>query len=110
MEFVQKIVHSIRSALSDYNVPKSSKTETYIQCSDEITLEIATKFKEEITTFANCSKVELVDSSCMPTGCAILSISDKCQVHLLLKVSFNFTNSLRIGLCIDIYFFNLGID
>jgi len=86
VEFVQKIVHSIRSALSDYNVPKSSKTEAYIKCSDESTLETVTKFKLEITTFANCSKVELADSSCTPSGCAILSISDKCQVHLLLKV------------------------
>lgn len=79
-------MHSIRSALSDYNVPKSSKTETYIKCSDENTTDIVTKFKLEISTFANCSKVELTDSSGMPSGCAILSVSDKCQVHLLLKV------------------------
>lgn len=86
VEFVQKIVHSIRSALSDYNVPKSSKTETYIKCSDESTLKTVTKYKLEIATFANCSKVELADTSSTPTGCAILSVSDKCQVHLLLKV------------------------
>lgn len=46
-----------------------------------------TRFKLEIATFANCSKVELLDLSCTPSGCAILSVSDKCQVHLLLKVS-----------------------
>lgn len=80
-------MHSIRSALSDYNVPKSSKTETYIKCSDQSTLDIVTKFKLEISAFANCSKVELVNESSAPTGCAILSVSDKCQVHLLLKVS-----------------------
>lgn len=79
-------MHSIRSALSDYNVPKSSKTESYIMCTDQKTLETVTKFKLEIATFANCSKVELADTSSMPTGCAILSVSDKCQVHLLLKV------------------------
>jgi len=79
-------VHSIRSALSDYNVPKSSKTEAYIKYSDESILITVTKFILEIATFANCNKVELIDSSCTPTGCAILSISDKCQVHLLLKV------------------------
>lgn len=84
-EIVQKIVHSIRSALSDYNVPKSSKTETYINCSDESTLQTVTKFKLEIATFANCSKVELANASSIPIGCAILPISDKCQVHLLLK-------------------------
>lgn len=86
---MQKIVHSIRSALSDYNVPKSSKTETYIICSDENTLTTVTKFKLEIATFANCSKVELANASSTPTGCAILSISDKCQVHILLKVSYS---------------------
>lgn len=68
-------------------MPKSSKTETYINCSDESTLQIVTKFKLEIATFANCSKVELANTSSIPIGCAILPISDKCQVHLLLKVS-----------------------
>lgn len=91
-------MHSIRSALSDYNVPKSSKTETYIKCSDQNTLEIVTKFKLEISTFANCSKVELINESSVLTGCAILSVSDKCQVHLLLKVS-NFIKYNRV----DIY-------
>lgn len=81
-------MHSIRSALSDYNVPKSSKTETYIKCSDQSTLEIVSKFKVEISTFANCSKVELINESSTLAGCAILSVSDKCQVHLLLKVSY----------------------
>lgn len=79
-------MHSIRSALSDYNVPKSSKTEIFIKCADESTLETVSKFKLEIATFANCSKVELANTSSTPSGCAILSVSDKCQVHLLLKV------------------------
>jgi hypothetical protein len=35
-------------------------------------------------TLAYCSKVELCTSP--PQGCAILTLSDKCEVHLLLKV------------------------
>jgi valyl-tRNA synthetase len=57
-------------------------------CTEQRTLETVAKFKSEIATFANCSKVELADTSSMPTGCAILSVSDKCQVHLLLKVNY----------------------
>ncbi|XP_050524472.1 valine--tRNA ligase [Daktulosphaira vitifoliae] len=84
VEFIQLIVHSIRSALSDYNVPKSSKTETYIKCNNENSLVIVNKYKSVIASFANCSKVE-TNVTNIPTGCAILSISNKCQVHILLK-------------------------
>lgn len=90
-------MHSIRSALSDYNVPKSSKTETYIQYSDESIIQIVTKYNLEITTFANCSKVELAELTRIPSGCAILSVSDKCQVHLLLKVSDFYFNYLLMN-------------
>lgn len=71
-------------------------------CSEQKTLETVTKFKLEIATFANCSKVELADTSSMPTGCAILSVSDKCQVHLLLKVNY-FKNLVQIMYFIKIY-------
>lgn len=89
VEFIQSIVHSIRSALSDYNVPKSSKTETYIMCNDENSLVTVNKYKLVIASFANCCKVE-TNVTDIPSGCAILSISNKCQVHILLKVKIRF--------------------
>lgn len=55
----------------------------YMVCSDDIT-SIVRKYQHAMCTLAYCSKVELCTSP--PQGCAILTVSDKCEVHLLLKV------------------------
>uniref|UniRef100_A0A1B6DY62 valine--tRNA ligase n=3 Tax=Clastoptera arizonana TaxID=38151 RepID=A0A1B6DY62_9HEMI len=83
VEFVQKIVHSIRSARSDYNLPNKTKTDAYVKCMDENLKKTIVKFKCSITTLSNCNTLELNDAP--PTGCVALTISDKCQVHLFLK-------------------------
>ncbi|PNF40962.1 hypothetical protein B7P43_G08857 [Cryptotermes secundus] len=82
VEFVQKIVHIVRSARSDYNLPNKTKTEVYMVCSDEIAV-VLRKYCSAMCTLAYCSKVEF--SMSPPQGCAILTLSDKCEVHLLLK-------------------------
>lgn len=52
-------------------------------CSD-VTTSIVRKYQHAISTLAYCSKVEFCTSP--PQGCAILTVSDKCDVHLLLQV------------------------
>lgn len=74
---------SIRSARSDYNIPNKIKTEAYIVCSDEKSSETIKKFQLELQTLAYCSKTDIVEAA--PTGCAILTVSAQCEVHLLLK-------------------------
>uniref|UniRef100_A0A1B6LT09 valine--tRNA ligase n=1 Tax=Graphocephala atropunctata TaxID=36148 RepID=A0A1B6LT09_9HEMI len=85
MEFVQKVVHSIRSARSDYTLPKNTKTEAYVKCSDAVVADTLTRFSLAITTLAYCSQLSLTTSP--PAGCAILTISEKCEVHINFKVS-----------------------
>lgn len=46
---------------------------------------IIEKFSDAISTLAYCSKLETTCQT--PSGCAILTVSDKCEVHLLLKVN-----------------------
>lgn len=41
------------------------------------------KYLSSLCTLAYCSKIELNQTA--PNGCAILTVSDKCEVHLLLK-------------------------
>ncbi|KAJ8937758.1 hypothetical protein NQ318_006621 [Aromia moschata] len=83
VDFVQKIAKSIRSARSDYNLPNKTKTEVYVQCSDEVTAEIVINYSSALQTLAYCSKVEVNEPA--PQGCTILTVSDKCEVNLLLK-------------------------
>lgn len=82
-EFIQKVARAIRSARSDYNIPNKTKTEAYILCDDEKSNETIKRFQSELQTLSYCSKIEIVKSP--PTGCAILTISAQCEVHLMLK-------------------------
>ncbi|KAJ8922358.1 hypothetical protein NQ315_004301 [Exocentrus adspersus] len=83
VDFIQKVARSIRSARSDYNLPNKTKTEVYLQCSDEITAEMVINYSSALQTLAYCSKITVNESS--PQGCAIITVSDKCEVNLLLK-------------------------
>lgn len=55
--------------------------------------EFLQKYIPALCTLAYCSKIELNQTS--PTGCAILTISDKCEVHLLLKGFIDPTKELE---------------
>ncbi|XP_044258532.1 valine--tRNA ligase [Tribolium madens] len=83
VDFVQKVAKAIRSARSDYNLPNKTKTEAYLQCSDSATETTLTKFIPALQTLSYCSKIGVNEQA--PPGCAIITVSDKCQVNLLLK-------------------------
>ena len=83
IDFIQKIAKSIRSSRATYNLPNKTKTEAYFVSTDSY-------IKEKIEKYADVLSVlgySIVKIQEAPTGCAIITISDKLQVHLLLKVS-----------------------
>lgn len=83
VEFVQKAARVIRSARSDYNLPNKTKTEAYIVCTDEAPNGILKRYASDLATVAYCSTVSFDTQP--PAGCAILTVSGQCEVHLLLK-------------------------
>lgn len=85
-EFANKAAKIIRSARSDYNLPNKVKTEAFIVCTDEFSRQTTEKFANDIATLAFCSSVQLAtDAANIPKGCAILTVTGHCEVHLLLK-------------------------
>ncbi|XP_030375172.1 valine--tRNA ligase isoform X2 [Scaptodrosophila lebanonensis] len=82
VEFVQKAARIIRSARSDYNLPNKTKTEAYIVCTDAAPNDILKRYSNDLGTVAY-STVSF--DSIPPAGCAILTVSGQCEVHLLLK-------------------------
>jgi valyl-tRNA synthetase len=82
-EFVQRIARIIRSARSDYNLPNKIKTDIYVVCSDPEILSSLDKFNGDLLVLSFCSTLKLNEEP--PAGCAILTISDKCVIHVLLK-------------------------
>lgn len=83
VDFIQKVAKAIRSARSDYNLPNKTKTEAFLQCSDIPTSDIIQKYSLPLQTLSYCSTTQV--NLQPPEGCAILTVSDKCQVYLLLK-------------------------
>ncbi|KAK0180207.1 hypothetical protein PV327_005873 [Microctonus hyperodae] len=81
VEFAYKIVKNIRSARSTYNLPNKTKTDAYIECNDANSRLKLEGYNSMIGTLAYSN----VLSGKAPEGCAIITITDKVQVHLLLK-------------------------
>lgn len=79
---MQKIIKNIRSTRATYNLPNKTKTEAYIICNNSVSKEIIVQYKSFIETLAYST----LSTENPPEGCAIITISDKIQVHLLLKV------------------------
>ncbi|XP_022901462.2 valine--tRNA ligase [Onthophagus taurus] len=84
VDFIQKIGKAIRSARSDYNLPNKTKTEAYIMCGDAITEMIVKKYVSALETLSYSSKIE-INCTAPEASCTIITVSDKCEVHLLLK-------------------------
>lgn len=55
----------------------------YIHSNDASTSEILNKYSSALQTLSYCSKTPVNETS--PEGCTIITVSDKCEVHLLLK-------------------------
>lgn len=83
VEFIQKVTRIIRSARSDYNLPNKTKTEAFIVSSDEQSTAVLKKYAKDLSTTAYCSALHFDQTP--PSGCAILTISGQCEVHLLMK-------------------------
>ncbi|CAD7088868.1 unnamed protein product [Hermetia illucens] len=82
VEFVQKAARVIRSARSDYNLPNKTKTDAYVKCTDDATNNILKKYAADLATTSY--SVIFFDQE-PPAGCAILTITGQCEVHLVLK-------------------------
>ncbi|XP_036140662.1 valine--tRNA ligase isoform X2 [Monomorium pharaonis] len=81
VDFAQKIIKNIRSARATYNLPNKTKTKAYVACSDLVLKENIVRYKLLIETLAYST----LSIAKPPVGCAIVTITDKVQVHLLLK-------------------------
>ncbi|CAH2263814.1 jg4748 [Pararge aegeria aegeria] len=83
VETALKIVHLIRSTRSEYNLTNKQKTTAHLVTSGD-QLEIRELF-HKLQSLANS---ELSEEH-PPSGCSILTVSDKIEVHLVLKSCIN---------------------
>ncbi|XP_013170152.1 PREDICTED: valine--tRNA ligase isoform X1 [Papilio xuthus] len=81
VDTVLKMVHLIRSTRSEYNLTNKQKTTAHVIISPELNVEHLKALMRSLQSLANS---ELSDEQ-PPTGCSILTVSDKIEVHLVLK-------------------------
>ena len=79
------MIHKVRSLRADYNVPKNEKLDLYLKCNGDDLL----PFLETILFLTSSATVNITND--IPSGCAITTISENCEAHLLLKVLYKFT-------------------
>ncbi|XP_071489164.1 valine--tRNA ligase-like [Diadema antillarum] len=84
MEFVQSIINKARSLRSDYQLTKQ-KAELYLKCSDQDIATLLSPYADTVKTLTTSSAVNLLVGDTPPSGCAMATVSDKCEVHMLLK-------------------------
>lgn len=85
VDFAQKVIKSIRSSRSTYNLPNKTKTDAYMECSDKSLETKLKKYSSLIGILAYSNVLEGKPSQ----GCTIITVTDKLQFHLVLKVMFN---------------------
>lgn len=82
METVLKMVHLIRSTRSEYNLTNKQKTTAHLIISPELNVDELRALFRNLQSLANS---ELSEDK-PPIGCSILTVSNKIELHLVLKV------------------------
>ena len=71
-------------------------TAVYLKCSDQDIATLLRPYTDTVKTLTTSSSVNLLVDEAPPAGCAMATVSDKCEVHLLLKVCFSiYLNSIH---------------
>ncbi|KAL8562374.1 hypothetical protein ACOMHN_066088 [Nucella lapillus] len=85
VEFTQLVVKTIRSIRADYMLLPKMKIEVYLRCSDDSVVSTLRTYCGLVTALANTSDVHFLREEMPPAGCAMLTVSAKCEAHVLLK-------------------------
>lgn len=81
VDTVLKMVHLIRSTRSEYNLTNKQKTTAHLIIAEDLKVDA---LKGLFTSLQSLANSELSDEK-PPIGCSILTVSDKIEVHLVLK-------------------------
>ena len=58
----------------------------YLRCADETSADVLNHHRDLFQTLANAQAIHILTNQHPPEGCAISTVSAKCEVHMMLKV------------------------
>ncbi|EDV28121.1 uncharacterized protein TRIADDRAFT_21001 [Trichoplax adhaerens] len=80
----QEVARVVRSIRTEYQTNKT-KTDIFVKCTNEEIASTVSKYRQEITTLSYSSNLSVITTGDTPPGCAISTVSDKCEVHVMLR-------------------------
>lgn len=85
--FAMKVVSTVRSLRSDYDLTVRQKTDLYVECTEESLAKSLRDFDILILTLTSSNQLKILSPGQTPPGrdCAIATVSAECKVHLMLK-------------------------
>ncbi|XP_059352638.1 valine--tRNA ligase-like isoform X2 [Daphnia carinata] len=84
VKLVNRVISNVRSVRASYMLPNKTKTKLILRCSDQEMVDMLAPFADNIATLAFCQPVSVSTDGGNTRGCAIVTVSDKCDaiVHL----------------------------
>eukprot|EP00117_Sycon_ciliatum_P046551 scpid27278/ scgid33326/ Valine--tRNA ligase; Valyl-tRNA synthetase len=84
VQTVQDVIHSLRSMRSEYLTPKD-RPQAFVTCSTEEIATTTRTFTQQLCVLGGVKEMTVLRGEAAPAGCAMISLSDKLQVHVLVK-------------------------
>lgn len=84
VKLVNRIISNVRSVRASYMLPNKTKTKLILRCLDQEVVDMLAPFADTVSTLAFCQPVSVSTDGGNTRGCAIVTVSDKCDaiVHL----------------------------
>ncbi|GAB9470121.1 Valine-trna ligase [Globisporangium polare] len=95
MELVKEVIHAARSVRAEYNLVNSVRPQFFVKCSETEVRDVIEAQLDDFSTLAKAgSESKSLLSEEPPKGCAMHSVNEKIQIHVLLAGLVDFANEI----------------
>ncbi|DAZ94841.1 TPA: hypothetical protein N0F65_012530 [Lagenidium giganteum] len=94
MATIKEVIHAGRSIRAEYGLANNVRPSFFIKCADDEVKEIVSAQIDDFNTLAKAGETKCLVSEEPPKGCAMHSVNDKIQIHVLLAGLVDFANEI----------------
>ncbi|TMW64795.1 hypothetical protein Poli38472_008962 [Pythium oligandrum] len=94
MELIKEVIHAARSVRAEYGLVNSVRPQFFIKCADAEVQQIIDTQLDDFSTLAKAGESKTLLDEEPPKGCAIHSVNEKVQIHVLLAGLVDFANEI----------------
>nr|CCA27697.1 predicted protein putative [Albugo laibachii Nc14] len=94
MEMIKQVIHAARSIRAEYNLLNNVRPHYFLKCADIDVKNRLLPYLDDFNTLAKAGKTECIVEEEIPKGCAVHSVNEKIQVHVLLIGLVDFNNEI----------------